>query len=81
MCSTLENVVIGIIVDMAHHDIHTNGNTLMDIVIVTIHIIQIATMMGIVEMSKEVDIMIINGITFVCLFVCLCYHTLMWING
>ena len=41
----------------------------MDIVIVTIHIIQIATMMGIVEMSKEVDIMIINSITFVCLFV------------
>ena len=72
MCSTLENVVIGIIVDMALHDIHTNGNTLMDIVIVTIHIIQIATMMGIVEMSKEVDIMITNSITFVCIIILLC---------
>lgn len=76
-CSTLESVVIAIIVDMDHHDIHTSGDTLMDIALAMIPIIQIAAMMGIVEMSKEVDIMIINSISFDCLF----FHTLLWING
>lgn len=67
MFSILENEVIVITVDMDHHGILMKGGTHMDTAIVAILIIQIATMMGMAEMSREIDIMIIN-MNF-CLFI------------